>query len=138
MALAHEELIPAAFVTGTCFRLEALEAEHTSKLTTLRSEFLRDAAGATSAGSVKAALDATGGWSSDQHFRFGINLKVPTGIYTCHCVSYFSLAPERGHLRSVLFCVTDCKWAFFFKNFSQHHDSSPSAPISKDVPTQPN
>lgn len=66
---------PQSFV-GTCFRLEALEAEHTSKLAALRSEFLQDAAGETSAGSVNAALDITGGWSSDQHFRFDINLKT--------------------------------------------------------------
>lgn len=72
--MTPEELMSAAFFySGVCFRLETLEAEHASKLTALRSEFLRDAAGAISAGSVEAALDVTGGWSSDQHFRFDVN-----------------------------------------------------------------
>lgn len=80
-----KSLSPPPPVVGTCFRLDALEAEHTSKLATLRDEFLRDAAGATPAESVEAALDAAGGWSSDQHFRFSINnpncLLVPVIVY---------------------------------------------------------
>lgn len=50
-------------------RLGALEAEHVSRLSAIRSDFLRDAAEATSAGSIEAALDANGGWPVDQHFR---------------------------------------------------------------------
>ncbi|CAM9178293.1 unnamed protein product, partial [Scytosiphon promiscuus] len=51
-------------------RLISLETEHVSKLAALRSDFLRGAAGAQSAGSVEAALDENGGWSAERHFRF--------------------------------------------------------------------
>lgn len=58
-------LFPVPFTS----RLGALEAEHVSRLSVIRSEFLRDAAETTSAGSIEAALDINGGWPADQHFR---------------------------------------------------------------------
>ncbi|CAN0379396.1 unnamed protein product [Ectocarpus sp. 12 AP-2014] len=61
------------------FRLQALEAEHISTLTALRSDFLRDAAGSISAGSEEAALDQNGGWPSDRHFRFMKVIKAAKG-----------------------------------------------------------
>lgn len=56
-----------------CCRLEAIEAEHGARQAGLRDDFLSSAAKLNSAGSVEAALDKSGGWASDQHFRSDVS-----------------------------------------------------------------
>ncbi|CAM9214479.1 unnamed protein product, partial [Sphacelaria rigidula] len=46
-----------------------IEAEHSTRLATLRHEFLRNATQPNSAGSTEAALHASGGWNPEEHFR---------------------------------------------------------------------
>ena len=81
-------------------RLGALEAEHVSRLSAIRSDFIRDAAEATSAGSVEAALDANGGWPADQHFRFvSILTSIPFYRYSRRQNSYAVLEESHDWLR---------------------------------------
>ena len=71
VAFPPEEVSSEVLVFPEFFvvRLRELEEEHDSRLQALRSDFLRDAAAATSAGSVEAALSTNGGWSPERHFR---------------------------------------------------------------------